>query len=109
MFFFKKTKPTVATPAKSPLVTDEQINFIIKILTPFGLSLDDGFREHIVNSNSYSGGSFEWTERGHRMRYIFKRNFTSQKMYKVIVTSLRGKDTLEMSEAQDAINSMLQN
>lgn len=54
-------------------ISKEKLATLNEILATVGLEDPDhwGFQHHIQNSESYSGGSFEWSERGKNMRFLF--------------------------------------
>ncbi len=72
MFFNKKkvTKPDAP-------FTPEKLDEVINILETVGFVDQWGFRDHAMSTDSYHGGSFEWTDRGVGMRYLFFLSFTT--------------------------------
>lgn len=67
---------------KAPLSV-EKLDRVIEILETVGFTDKWGFRDHVVDRSRYFGGSFEWTDRGVGMRYLFYINFNTGKVYEV--------------------------
>lgn len=71
--FFTKKKVTKPVAPFSPETLDKVIN----ILETVGFVDQWGFRDHVMNTDSYRGGSFEWTDRAVGMRYLFFMSFAT--------------------------------
>jgi len=80
---FAKKQQTTA-PAPQPPLTDELAEQVLSIVETVGLTDDYGFKHHLTNEDSYSGGSFEWTDRG--VRFWANKSLFTGEVYEAHVT-----------------------
>jgi hypothetical protein len=81
---FTKSKQTeTSVPAPKPL-TDELAEQVLSIVETVGLTDDYGFKYHLTNADSYSGGSFEWTDKG--VRFWANKSLVTGEVYEAHVT-----------------------
>lgn len=75
------------------LMSDETFVKMTDILATVGLDDPDhyGFKHHVLNRQSYWGGSFEWSERGKDMRFFLNAR-DNEPVRNVYVVVLSGGD-----------------
>lgn len=104
-----KLFPTLSSFAAPQInITREKLAAVVEILKTVGLDEDDhmGFADYILQSDSYFGGTFEWTERfkGTRFYVIRDRN---DNVTNVEVVSHGARPDADLSAAIDKANTDL--